>query len=330
VIQGQITLGALVAVVAAHKDLASPWKELLTYYQTMFDVKIKYEQTVAQFAPAGLVDEARETAEPPEGVDLGGRLRAQNLTIADESGEPILESLSFEVDLPTRLAIVGAGGGKEEIALALAGLVEPQHGRICVGAGGDTDLSRLPQSVLGRRLAYVGGGAYVFGGTLEDNLLYGLKHRPAGDAAPSGPAGRARERLEAERSGNSPFDPEADWVDWREAGVERPRTGCRRWPARCACRCWRATSTCWACAARPPSATATCRSGLLEARRAMQARLASDPRLARLVEHFDPAPTTRTRPWPRTCCSACRSTRGSTWPTSPPTRTCARPSTPRA
>jgi hypothetical protein len=69
---------------------------------------------------------------------------------------------------------------------------------------------------------------------------------------------------------------------------------------------------------------------LLEARRAMQARLASDPRLARLVEHFDPAPTTRTRPWPRTCCSACRSTRGSTWPTSPPTRTCARPSTPRA
>jgi hypothetical protein len=81
VIQGQITLGALVAVVAAHKDLASPWKELLTYYQTMFDVKIKYEQTVAQFAPRAGRRGARD-GRAAEGVDLGGRLRAQNLTIA--------------------------------------------------------------------------------------------------------------------------------------------------------------------------------------------------------------------------------------------------------
>ena len=33
VLQGQMTIGALTAVVGAQKDITSPWRELLTYYQ---------------------------------------------------------------------------------------------------------------------------------------------------------------------------------------------------------------------------------------------------------------------------------------------------------
>jgi ABC-type transport system involved in Fe-S cluster assembly fused permease/ATPase subunit len=293
VIKGQVSLGALVAVVAAHKDLASPWRELLTYYQTLFDVKIKYEQTVAQFMPAGLRDEARQTADPPAEVRLEGPLRVQNLTIAGEADEPLMEGLAFEVDLPTRLAIVGAAPGKEELTLALAGLLDPRGGRICLG---ETDVGALPESVLGRRLAYVGSGAYVFGGTLEDNLLYALKHRPAAAEAaePAGAAVRARtehrerERREALLSGNSPFAPDADWVDWEEAGAARAED---RLPAVVrALRVSLLESEVYLLGLR---GTVGERHGdlperLLEARRAMQDRLASDPRLARLVEHFDP------------------------------------------
>ena len=54
VLQGQMTIGALTAVVGAQKDITSPWRELLTYYQSLYDVKIKYEQVVTQFAPPGL------------------------------------------------------------------------------------------------------------------------------------------------------------------------------------------------------------------------------------------------------------------------------------
>ena len=35
VIQGDLTVGALVAVIGAQKDIASPWKELLAFYQTV-------------------------------------------------------------------------------------------------------------------------------------------------------------------------------------------------------------------------------------------------------------------------------------------------------
>jgi putative ABC transport system ATP-binding protein len=62
VIMGDLTLGALVAVVGAHKELYSPWKELLSYYQMMLDVQIKYEQVVAQFDPGGMRDETLQLA----------------------------------------------------------------------------------------------------------------------------------------------------------------------------------------------------------------------------------------------------------------------------
>jgi len=49
VIQGQLSLGALVAAIAAYKDMVAPWKELLKFYQMQQDAKIKYEQLVEQF-----------------------------------------------------------------------------------------------------------------------------------------------------------------------------------------------------------------------------------------------------------------------------------------
>ena len=51
VIKGNITFGALVAVLAAYKDLAGPWKELLAYYQVLADVRVKYQTVVENFDP---------------------------------------------------------------------------------------------------------------------------------------------------------------------------------------------------------------------------------------------------------------------------------------
>lgn len=44
VIKGNLTLGALVAVLAAYKDFSAPLKELFGYYQSMEDVRIRYEE----------------------------------------------------------------------------------------------------------------------------------------------------------------------------------------------------------------------------------------------------------------------------------------------
>ena len=50
VIEGRISLGALVAVLAAHKDFSAPLKELFRYYQTLEDTRIRYQEIAMFFA----------------------------------------------------------------------------------------------------------------------------------------------------------------------------------------------------------------------------------------------------------------------------------------
>ena len=53
VIEDRITLGALVAVLAAHKDMAAPIKELFRYYQALEDVRVRYRE-IFKFFPEKL------------------------------------------------------------------------------------------------------------------------------------------------------------------------------------------------------------------------------------------------------------------------------------
>ena len=100
-------IGALVAVVGAHKELYSPWKELLSHYQLTWDSQIKFEQVVAQFDPAGIREESLQTADPAAPVPMAGQLRAANLTLVSEDGQVILDGASFTVELPARVALLG-------------------------------------------------------------------------------------------------------------------------------------------------------------------------------------------------------------------------------
>lgn len=44
VIEGRLSLGALIAVLAAYKDFSAPLRELFRYYQTMEDVRVRYDE----------------------------------------------------------------------------------------------------------------------------------------------------------------------------------------------------------------------------------------------------------------------------------------------
>src|SRR5437868_1564059 len=152
VIQGNLSFGVLVAGLAAYKDLASPWKELLDYYQIKEDSRIKYEQIVEQFQPAGMIDARLQMAEPQTSTPLTGELSVVNLSFAEEEGSRVLDGISFSVSLADHVAVVGQGGcGKNELALLLARLIAPTSGRITIGG---LDLAKLPTAVNGRRIGY--------------------------------------------------------------------------------------------------------------------------------------------------------------------------------
>jgi putative ABC transport system ATP-binding protein len=286
VIKGNLTLGALVAVIGAHKELYAPWKELLNHYQLTWDSQIKFEQVVTQFDPPGLRDEALQTADPGP-IELKGPLLAANLSLATEDGDPILDGTSFAVELPARIAIVGpAGSGKEELSLVLANLLAPDAGRVLIA---DQDVLRLAEAVTGRRMTYIGYPAQVFAGTVADNLFFGLKYRPKRPPSLEGPAleQRQRELAEAERAGNLALDVEADWLDYAAAGLDGPEAINRAavQALTTACLDWdvyqmglRGTID--------PETRPELAERLLEARRAMRERL-RNPKLGRLVEAFE-------------------------------------------
>jgi putative ABC transport system ATP-binding protein len=288
VIQGDLTLGALVAVLGAHEKLSSPWKELLTYYQMMWDSQIKFEQVVAQFDPTGIRDEALQTEELAEPPEVRGTLRAVNLTLVGEDGETLLDGASFAVDLPARVAIVGPGGsGKEELTLLLANLIDPTSGRVLIG---EQDLNRLPESVTGQRIGYVGYPAQIFAGTIADNLFLGLKHRPVRPYEATGAAAEQhkRDRHEAHRSGNSPYDIQADWIDYQGVGLAGPheitQAAVR---ALAAVRLDRDVYQMGLRGTIDAEAHPDLAERFLKARRAMLERM-EDPKLGRLVEVFGP------------------------------------------
>jgi putative ABC transport system ATP-binding protein len=219
VIKGELSWGALVAVLAAYKELSSPWKELLDFYQNQQDVAIKYEQVVEQFRVPDML-ERRLLLEQPEKIEaFRGQVAAANLGVTDSDGIHLLEEVNFEFPLGSDVAIVGqSNSGRNLVPQLFARLVTPTSGRLIIG---DTDINGTPLAVSGRRIGYVGPLTYLFSSSVRDNLLLGLRHRPGGtpNDGSAGEQARAREVEEARKSGNLDYDVAADWIDYQQAGV---------------------------------------------------------------------------------------------------------------
>ena len=220
-IAGHMDIGALVAVINAYKDLPGPIKELIDWDQQRNDVQIKYDQVIEQFQGGDILSpEAQSIDNDPNGP-LDGDLQLSAVALTDENDTRLVEGINLNAPLSEHIAVVGdSASGKEHLGQLIAGLVRPSAGEIAFNGA---TLSNMPQSVTGRRLSYVGPDAYLFPVSVRDNLLYGLKHRP-GDENGIRPSedGAAGELLEALRAGNPTFDINADWVDYRAAGVEGP------------------------------------------------------------------------------------------------------------
>ena len=224
VISGGLEMGTLVAAIAAHKDLGSPWKELLGFYQRREDSKIKYNQVIGQFEPVGMPDESIQTEDPESIEPLTGDLTTANLTLTDEVGDNVVDAVSLNISMPSRVAIVGeTGSGTADLVQLLSRLLYPSRGGVSVGG---REMTGMPEAITGRRLAYVGQQGYVFAGSLGFNLLYGLNHRPVRqfDYDDEAKSLRTWHENEANAAGNTTLDIKADWVDMEAAGADSPET----------------------------------------------------------------------------------------------------------
>lgn len=215
-IQGQITVGALVAALAAYKDLSNPWRELLAYYNQTQDMTLRWEIVTERFNPAGMVDEALFSGEPDEIPHLKGDINLKNVMVRSHDGSAVLEDLTLEIPKGAQVAIKTSSlSERRAMAELLTREVMPTRGSVTMGGH---DISTLHQAVIAARIGYIQSQPYLFQGTIGDNLLMSLRTSPK--TVLWDPRLNDQVGIEARRSGNSLDSLRADWLDPALAELE--------------------------------------------------------------------------------------------------------------
>ncbi len=168
VINGSITAGSLVAFLTYAVNISNPIKRLsrvigniqkaLAAAQRVFDVLDLPE--IIKNAPDAKVL-------PP----VKGNVRFENVSFAYNSGDEVLNDISFDVKPGEMIAFVGpSGAGKSTIASLLPRFYDVTSGDILIDG---QDIRKVTLNSLREQVGIVPQETVLFNGTVYDNILYG-------------------------------------------------------------------------------------------------------------------------------------------------------------
>ena len=194
VINGQLTIGALVAAIAAFKDLSSPWKELLTYYTAVQEVSQRYIMIVRRFAPADLLKSLPTEAEPIATNAGAPTIKLDRVELEDGDGRHVLSGAELTLEPGSWTCVTAEDDGDcTTLALLLMRELSAHSGKVLWD---DVNLADMSQQAIVGRIAHVTSSSHIFEGTLGENVMLPLRQMPS-------EALQGKLRDEAERSGNS-------------------------------------------------------------------------------------------------------------------------------
>ena len=105
-------------------------------------------------------------------VSERGHLVFKNVNFSyAQSEEPVLNNITFEAKSGEVTAIIGStGSGKSTIANIIPRFFEIQSGEISING---QDIKKIPQKELRDKIGFVPQKAFLFSGTIEENIRYG-------------------------------------------------------------------------------------------------------------------------------------------------------------
>lgn len=160
VLDGRLTLGALVAFLAFHARLLAPVQNLMSIYGNLVTGAVSLQRV-------------REVLDVPPGVSEPSNPRALREGAIEfdlVSFEKTLRDVSFRVEPGEWVALTGASGaGKSTVAELAARLIDPSQGRVTLGG---IDLRELPLHDVRDAVAVLEQPSVVFRGTVAENIAY--------------------------------------------------------------------------------------------------------------------------------------------------------------
>ena len=168
VIDGSLAVGALLAVLLYVRRFFDPMEEMAMFYNSYQSAAAALEKI------SGVLEERPSVPDPVDPVDLWeaeGTLDFEKVRFAYRADRVILPEFDLHIPAGQTIALVGStGAGKSTLAKLVARFYDPSEGRIALDG---VDLRRLHPKDLRRAIVMVTQEAYLFSGTVAENIALG-------------------------------------------------------------------------------------------------------------------------------------------------------------
>lgn len=173
VASGSLALGVLAAVVLYLRRLYDPIDRLSMFLNSYQSAAASLEKIAGLLAQTPTVPEAVEPRELPAltGDHPGREVVFDGVSFSYRTGGEVLPRFDLTVPAGQTVAVVGStGAGKSTLAKLLARFYDPTEGRVLLDG---TDLRDLATPELRRGVVMVTQEAFLFSGTVAENIAIG-------------------------------------------------------------------------------------------------------------------------------------------------------------
>lgn len=169
VIAGAMTIGGVQAFIQFSRLFTQPVGQIGGLLNVI-------QSCAASAARVFALLDAQEDPPEPEGAASGapvvGPIVFEDVSFSYPGSVPAVRNLTFTVEPGQAVAIVGhTGAGKSTVVNLLMRFLQPGSGRITMGG---TDISAIPRDQLRGQFGVVLQDAWLFAGSIRDNIAYGL------------------------------------------------------------------------------------------------------------------------------------------------------------
>jgi len=168
VIGGGLEIGALLAVVLYTRRFFDPLEEMATFYNSYQSAAAALEKI------SGVLEEEPSVADPTDPIDLWqarGAVDFDDVEFAYHADRVVLPDFELHIPAGQTVALVGStGAGKSTLAKLMARFYDPTRGAVLLDG---IDLRRLHPKDLRRAIVMVTQEAYLFSGSVAENIALG-------------------------------------------------------------------------------------------------------------------------------------------------------------
>jgi ATP-binding cassette, subfamily B, bacterial len=168
VVDGQLAIGALLAALLYTRRFFDPMEDMAMFYNSYQSAAAALEKI------SGVLEEQPSVPEPARPRTLRhaeGDVVFDDVQFAYRPDRVVLPHFSLTVPAGQTIALVGStGAGKTTLAKLISRFYDPSHGKVTLD---DVDLRDLSETDLRRAIVMVTQEAYLFSGSVADNIAIG-------------------------------------------------------------------------------------------------------------------------------------------------------------